>query len=96
MFRLIRYARYDDKIDLTGKDLVSLAWYSRSQAEKALPFLVDRSSMKLRIARTKSLLNMTGEVADEVHEFRNARQGKSGRLQRIHFRRGEVSLVVLK
>ena len=70
----VRYKRYSEAIDLTGRDVLSV--FTRADAIKLFPFLAEPATMSQRDIDADALtVEMTGVVPDEVHEFENARQG---------------------
>jgi hypothetical protein len=89
MIRSYRFALYDEPTDLTGQDLISLAGRSRKKVKALIPILMDPVEMQRRWSFTKKVRAANGDIADEVHEFANARQGRF-RLQQILFRDGRV------
>jgi hypothetical protein len=96
MIRSYRYSRYEDEIDLMGKDLISLTDAPREAVKSVIPFLRDPREMRRRWAFTRKLLTYsTGEIADEVHEFLNATQGSS-RLKSVFLRKGRVIQLTMK
>jgi hypothetical protein len=87
--RLIRFAKYEQPLDLTGVDLISLSGASREKVRAVMPGLREPEEMAKGWAATSQLETMTGEIADEVHIFARATQGRF-RLKRILLREGEV------
>jgi hypothetical protein len=89
MIRSYRFAFYDAPTDPTGQDLISLAGQSRENVKALIPILMDPAEMRRRWSFTNKVRAANGDIADEVHEFANVRQGRF-RLQRILFRDGRV------
>ena len=89
------HATYPDHLDLTGKDLISIAGSSKERAKELFPMLRDTSDMSAREALPEKLRAYNGETADEVHEFLNARQG-SFQVTRLLFNGGRVIEATLK
>jgi hypothetical protein len=90
----VRYKRYSQTVDLTGRSILLIG--SRGEALWLFPFLADPSAMDERQAYQHEVTaQMVGRVADEVHEFDNARQGFDVRLIRLLMREGRVIEVTL-
>jgi hypothetical protein len=89
MIRSYRFALYDEPTDLAGQDLVSRPGQSRKKVQALIPILRDPVEMRRRWSFTKKVRAANGDIADEVHEFANARQGQF-RLQQILFHDGRV------
>jgi hypothetical protein len=89
-----RHYVYSQPLDLTGEDLIGLGRATRRAVKKVIPCLVAPSKMAAATGFKKYLLSMTGELADEVHEFENATQG-SFRLQKILLKEGTVLELVM-
>jgi hypothetical protein len=84
-----RSASYGQPFDLTGKNILSLVGSPKDEAKRLFPALIHASAMSVRLARKRTLMAYNGEIADEVHFFRDARQG-SGRVTRLMLREGKV------
>jgi hypothetical protein len=82
--------RYADEIDLKGRDLLSVSGASRNVATELFPFLIEPDSMPVSAFREADVTAMNGDVADEVHEFENARQGSSSRINRLLLKSGQI------
>lgn len=89
MLRIYRYARYEDHLDITGQDVLSLSGQPKEMAQSLLPMLRQTSAMSKRLGVARVLRTGSGEVADEIHEFDNVRQGKF-KLNRLLVREGRV------
>jgi hypothetical protein len=89
------HATYADHLDLIGKDVISLSGASREQARELFPMLKDTSDMNTREALPEALQAYNGELADEVHEFSDARQG-TFRVTRLLLKGGRVVEVTLQ
>jgi hypothetical protein len=83
------YRRYCDAIDLTGQNLMFLPGSSREEAQRLFPMLAAPQSMERRRMNSAEV-TVSGETADEVHEFENARQGADLRIIRLLLREGRV------
>ena len=96
MLRSYLHAEYSDAMDFLGKDLIGLTDAPKATVKELIPVLKEGSEMRRRWGFTRKLQTFnTGEIADEVHEFRNASQGES-RLTRILFKKGRVIELCIK
>jgi len=84
-----RHKLYENQVDLTGRDIISPSGASRAAAKELFPFLAEPQAMKEREFSTEELTAYNGEIADEVHEFNNATQGRS-KIKRLLLRDGRV------
>jgi hypothetical protein len=92
--RIIRFAKYEEPIDLAGVDLIGLSSATREQLRAVIPSLRDPGGMTKGWAPTSRLEAMNGEIADEVHAFANATKG-AYRLKKVLLREGIVIEVQL-
>jgi len=83
------YAKYDEKMDFLGKNLIGLIDAPKAKVKAMIPVLRDDSEMEQRSGSAQELQDYHGDIADEVHEFLNATQGTS-RLLRIRLKGGRV------
>jgi hypothetical protein len=83
------YAKYDEKMDFLGKNLIGLLDAPKAKVKTMIPVLRDESEMEQRSGSAQELQDHLGDIADEVHEFLNATQGTS-RLLRIRLKQGRV------
>ena len=91
----VRYHRYSVHVDLAGVNIFGLTGASRDYAAKSFPFLINTVAMGVQEFRAVEVTAaMTGEIADEVHEFENAWQGTT-RIKRLLLRNNEVIELVL-
>jgi hypothetical protein len=96
MLRIVYYTRYDDPLDLRGKDLISLLDAPKAKAQAVIVALKETSAMKRRLMlKSKVRAPNTGEIADELHEFLDAYQGEF-QLKQILFKKGRVMELVMK
>jgi hypothetical protein len=85
----VRYRRYDDRIDFAGKNIITVSGSSRAIAKDLFPFLAEPSAMMEKEITTEQATAFNGEIADEVHEFKNATQGCT-KVTRLLLRNGRV------
>jgi len=83
------YAKYDEKMDFLGKNLIGLIDAPKVKVKAMIPVLRDESEMEQRSGSAQELQDYHGDIADEVHEFLNATQG-TFRLLRICLKEGRV------
>ena len=76
-------------MDFTGKNLIGLSGVRRDKVRALIPSFSDPSAMRKRWTFTTRLRAYNGELADEVHEFLNAKQGEYN-LKKILLRDGKV------
>jgi hypothetical protein len=95
MIRSYLHARYAENLDFTGKNLISLLDSPKQKVKAIIPVLMDAPDMTRRWTWTRKLrARDTGDVADEIHEFLNARQGRF-RLRQISFKDRCVIQIVM-
>jgi hypothetical protein len=85
----VRYRQYEEGVDLTGKNIITISGASRAAAKEIFPFLAEPSGMQEREFTTEQATAYNGDVADEVHEFKNATLGRT-KIMRLLLRKGEV------
>jgi hypothetical protein len=81
----VAYQRYDQPLDLTGKDEMSLLNAPKAKVAALVGPLAAKSEMPMAQHPTRELTSMTGEIADEVHEFPNATLGTELSHLVLHF-----------
>jgi hypothetical protein len=84
--RLVRHQTYEEPLDLTGKDLVSLLDHPKGEIAAIVGGMVSKSEMSARKLPIAAVTSMTGEVADEVHEWPEAHLGLKFHHLVLHFR----------
>jgi hypothetical protein len=86
MIRSYLHALYTEDLDFTGKNLISLLDAPKQKVKAIITILRDGHQMAKRWTWTRRLrTHDTGEVADEIHEFLNASQGRF-RVKQISFK----------
>ena len=93
--RRYNFAEYREHLDLIGKDVIGLAGATREKARVLFPMVKEPSAMQSRVAFFGAYRAYNGELADEVHIFRDARQGDQ-RITRLLLRQGRVIEVTFR
>lgn len=78
---------YEDRLGLTGKDLISLAGARKEQVKTLIPTLLPREEMSWKLCFGERKVGMTGDTPDEIHVLPNAIQGDFRSLE-LWFREG--------
>lgn len=86
----IAYTNHPESVDLSGKDLMSVFGQTRDEVASALGLKISGGSVESICVPTQKVTSLAGEVADEVHEWPKARQGKSFHSLGLHFRDGKL------
>lgn len=94
MVHSFRHHLYEQRLDFAGKDLLSLTGAAREEAKRLIPCLVEPPAMGSATATEESLTAYNGELADEVHEFRDAKQGNL-QLRKLMLKAGRVVEVTI-
>ena len=84
--RSVRFHQYGEPLDLTGKDLISRLARTKQEVATLVGDMLPSSQMETVQFPVQDLTSMTGEIADEVHEWPNARLGLEFRHLVLHFR----------
>lgn len=84
----VNYSISSEKVDLSGKDLLSVFGKERNEVFSLIGLSISDGSVKPISVPTEKVTSMAGAVADEVHEWPNANQGASFRSLSLHFKGG--------
>ena len=84
----VSYSNHTELIDLSGRDLISVFGRKRAEVASSVGIEIPEESSAPISIPTGKVTSMTGEVADEVHDWPNASQGTSFRSLSLHFRDG--------
>ena len=84
----VNYSVSLDKVDLSGKDMLSVFGKERNEVLSLIGLSVSDGSAKPISVPEEKVTSMAGAVADEVHEWPNANQGTSFRSLSLHFKDG--------
>lgn len=82
----VSHHQYPEPLDMFGKDLISRMDCTKSDLVPLVGSLLPKGEMKLSSFPAKAIASMTGELADEVHEWPNATLGQEFRHLVLHFR----------
>ena len=74
--RAVRAKRYSERMDLRGRDLVSCLGQAKANLSEIVGCLASREEMSTVQVPVRQITSMTGEVADEIHEWPKATLGK--------------------
>ena len=95
-WRAVYFVRYPQPMDLTGKDLISLSTVPKNDVARLTGPIADATEMTQEELPGDYVTNMTGEIADEVHEWPNAMLGNEFRHLVCKFRQGKLIELVWK
>ena len=84
----VLYSNHSEAADLSGRDTMSVLGKSRDEVASLTALEFSGASVSEVSVPVAKVTSMTGEVADEVHEWPNASQGSSFRSLSLHFRDG--------
>lgn len=82
------YSNHVQQIDLSGRDLMSVFTKTRAEVASSIGLDIPEQSITPISVPAEKVTSMRGEVADEVHDWPNASQGKFFRSLSLHFREG--------
>ena len=86
----IEYSSYAKRVDLTGRDLLSLFGKTIEEVKSLTGLNISVTpDISIKINPDK-VTSMSGEIADEVHEWPNANQGATFRRLSLHFKDGKL------
>jgi hypothetical protein len=86
----VSYHQYDQPLDLLGKDLISRLDCLKADLTSLVGAMIPRSEMKLSLLPATKIASMTGQLADEVHEWPNAKLGREFRHLVLLFRKDRL------
>ena len=84
----VNYSVSSEKVDLSGKDLLSVFGKERNEVFSLIGLSISDGSVKPISVPAEKVTSMAGAVADEVHEWPNANLGASFRSLSLHFKVG--------
>ena len=87
---MVYFREYSEAMDLTGKDLISLLDCTKQEVAQLTGPMAELVEMTQAELPGDYATTMTGEVADEIHEWPNATLGESFRHLVCKFRRGRL------
>jgi hypothetical protein len=84
--RRVHYRKYPGAVDLTGKNLLRLLDHRKAEVSPLVGGIAPKSEMAVVELPLKAVTSdMTGDVADEIHEWPNAKLGATFRHLALHF-----------
>ncbi len=89
-WQLIPFCEYPEPLDLTGKNLFSLFNCSKEDLQTIIAPMQPKWEMKVEELPPEYLLTMTGEVADEIHEWPNAIFGSEFYHLKLNFQNNQL------
>jgi hypothetical protein len=89
-WQMVPFREYPEPLDLFGRDLISLLGHSKEDVAQLVGPIAARSEMQSEELPGEYVTTMTGEVADEVHEWPNATLGSEFRQLMLQFREGRL------
>jgi hypothetical protein len=81
----VPYHKYEQAVDLTGCDLISLLDSPKNRVASVVGMLLSKAEMPCVPLPLSELRAMSGEIAEEVHDFANARFGGEDKQVVLHF-----------
>lgn len=87
-WRMVHVREYSEPLVLFGKDLISLLNRSKEEVSTLVGTMAAKSEMQTEELPGEYVTSLTGEVADEVHEWPNATLGPEFRHLMVQFREG--------
>jgi len=88
---MVYLREYSEPLDLFGRDLISQLGRSKEDVSELVGTMVAKSEMQTEELPGEYVTSMTGEVADEVHEWPNATLGPEFRHLILQFREGRLT-----
>ena len=86
----IAYSNHPERADLSGRDLLSILGKTRDEVASSTGLKLSKGPFESISVPVEKITSLTGDVADEVHEWPNASQGTSFRSLSLHFRSGAL------
>jgi len=95
-WRMVHFREYAETMDLTGKDLISLLDRPKDEVALLTGRMADITQMTEEDLPGDYVTTMTGEIADEIHEWPNATLGENFSHLVCKFRGGRLIQLVWK
>ncbi len=89
-WRTVHLREYAEPLDLSGRDLISMLTSSKEDVSKLVGQIAAKPEMQTEELPGEYVTSMTGEVADEVHEWPNATLGQGFRHLILLFSEGRL------
>src|SRR5882672_4204783 len=87
-WRMVHLREYSEPLDLFGKDLISMVSHSKEEVSTLVGRMAAKLEMQTQELPGEYVTSLTGEIADEVHEWPNATLGSEFRHLILQFREG--------
>jgi hypothetical protein len=92
----VHLREYSERIDLSGKDLISMLTRPKEEVSRLVGTMVAKSEMQTEELPGEYVTSLTGEVADEIHEWPHATLGTQFRHLILQFREGRLINMIWK
>jgi hypothetical protein len=89
-WRFVHVRQYSEQFDLTGRDLISMLDHTKEEVSTMVGSLAAKSEMATEELPTEFVTTMSGEIADEVHEWPNVTLGTDFRHLMLQFLAGRL------
>lgn len=89
-WRSVPFREYPEPLNLFGRDFISLLNCSKDEVSKVVGTMATPSEMPPEELPETYVTTMTGELADEVHEWPNATLGPEFRHLMLQFSKGRL------
>jgi len=83
---MVHVREYSGPLDLRGRDLISLLGRSKEDVSRLVGTIAEKPEMQTEELPGAYVTTMTGEIADEVHEYPDATLGPEFRYLVLQFR----------
>ena len=93
---MVHLQAYREPLDLRGRDLISQLGRSKEDVSRLVGTIAAKSEMQTEELPGEYVMSLTGEVADEVHEWPNATLGPEFRHLILQFRAGRLTHMIWK
>lgn len=89
-WRFVHLCEYAEPLDLLGKDLIRMLSRSKEKVATLVGRMADKTEMQTEEMPGELVTSMTGEIADEIHEWPKATFGPTFRHLTLQFREGRL------
>ena len=83
--RTVHVMSYSDKLDMRGRDVIGCLGSDRRDVEKIIGKLAQKKHMNVAMLPLEKITSMTGEIADQVHEWPHATMGRDFQCLTLQF-----------
>jgi hypothetical protein len=92
----VHVREYPQAIDLSGRDFISLFNRPKEEVATLVGALAAKTEMRTEEMPEECVMALTGEAADEIHEWPNATLGPEFRHLVLQFREGRLIHMIWK